>query len=256
MMNDRTFEHFLTLHRGLPRQAPGGRDHTLHALSLVPDLPLRPRIVDLGCGPGAQTLDLIHAVEGSTVVAVDLHEVFLGELRERAHAAGVSDRVRIVQGDMAALPEAVHPASFHLVWSEGAAYIMGFDAALRAWRHLLLPGGFIAVSELAWLVPVDDAPAEARTFFSKEYPDMREDGANRAAFEACGYELSGSFTLAASAWWEPYYTPMLERLPGFEAQYAEDEAARAVAAATREEIDTYRRCSDSYGYVFYVGRMR
>ena len=255
-MDSRTLQLFFALHRGLPRQSPGSRAVTQQALALLPDLPLRPRIVDLGCGPGAQTLDLLDTVDGSTVVAVDKDAGFLSELQARAQAAGVSDRVTIVQGDMAKLPDSVHPASFHLVWSEGAAYIMGFDAALRAWRHLLLPGGFIGVSELAWFTPIDDVPEQAQTFFSNAYPGMRDDAANRAAFEAAGYELSGAFVLPASTWWEPYYLPLEARLPAFEAEHSGDEAARGVVAETRREIDMYRHHSDHYGYVFYVGRMR
>lgn len=255
-MDDATFDRFLELHQGLPRQAPGGREHTLHALELVPDLPLRPRIVDLGCGPGAHTLDLLEAVEGATVVAVDLLPSMLDELRERARDRGLLDRLTLVEGDMARLPDAVHPASFHLVWSEGAAYNLGFDAALASWRHLLLPGGFLAVSELAWRVPDAEIPTEARAFFEEEYPGMRSDDANRAAFDAHGWELAGSFALPSEAWWAPYYAPLRERLPDFEAAHPDDEAAQAVAADTRREIEIFEQYGHAFGYFFYVARMR
>lgn len=255
-MEDATFARFLELHRGLPRQAPGGREHTLQALALVPELPLRPRIVDLGCGPGAQTIDLLEAVEGSTVVAVDLLPAMLDELRERAEARGLVDRLTLVEGDMGALPEHVHPASFHLVWSEGAAYSMGFDAALEAWRHLLMPGGFIAVSELTWRVPDDAIPEEARAFFAEEYPAMRHDDDNARAFEGQGYELIGSFALPEEAWRDPYYQPLLNRLPDFSAAHPNDEDTRRVVTATRREIDMFERYGASFAYVFYVARMR
>ena len=58
---------------------------------------------------------------------------------------------------MADLPFA--DASFDLLWSEAAAYSMGFFAALAAWRRLLVDGGRLAVSELVWLDR--DPPAEA-----------------------------------------------------------------------------------------------
>ncbi len=255
-MDPRAFAYFLELHDGLPRQAPGGREHTLKALSLVPDLPLRPRIIDLGCGPGAQSLDLLEAVEGSTVLAVDNLPPMLETLRARAEAAGLLDRLSIVEGDMADLPPSVHPATFHLVWSEGAAYNMGFDAALRAWRHLLMPGGFIALTELTWRVAEDEAPEPARAFFAQEYPGMRAHEANLAGFEAAGFELSGSFFLPASAWLQPYYGPLLERLPAFEAAHADDDVAGLVAKMERREIEVFQEHGDSYGYAFYVGRMR
>jgi len=251
-----TLDRFLDLHRGLPRQAPGGREHTLRALALVPDLPLRPRIADLGCGPGAQSLDLLDAVEGATVVAIDILPAMLDELAERARARGLQSRLTLVEGDLAHLPPTIPPASFHLVWSEAAAYNLGFDAALASWRHLLLPGGFLAISELAWRVPEPRIPSEARAFFEHAYPAMRDDAANRTAFEACGYELAGCFVLPADAWWKPYYTPLRERLPEFETAHADDDVARAIAKSTRTEIEIFEKYGDAFGYVFYVARMR
>jgi ubiquinone/menaquinone biosynthesis C-methylase UbiE len=251
-----SFDRLVELHRTLPRQGPGSRKSTRRALDLVPDLPDQPRIVDLGCGSGAQTLDLLDAVEGATVVAVDRSAALLDELGKRARAAGVSDRLTLVEGDMTDLPGSVHRAWFHLVWSEGAAYVMGFDAALRAWRHLLVPGGFIGVSELTWLTPPEDVDEGLRAFWNEEYPAMRSNTDNQAAFEACGYELSGSFVLPASDWWDAYYGPLLKRLRTFEKTHSEDEASLALVRATRREIGLFHDHPSDFGYVFYVGRMR
>ena len=132
---------------------------------------------------------------------------------------------------------------------------MGFDAALRSWRNLLLPGGFIGLSELAWRRGAEDAPEKARKFFDEAYPAMRSDADNRSAFEACGYELLGGFVLPSSDWWLPYYEPMQERLSSFLTERT-GEVARAVAESAYEEIEIFRECGDAYGYFFYVGRMR
>ncbi len=255
-MDEHRFKLLVELHRGLARQGPGSTESTRRALDLVPDLPSEPRIIDLGCGSGAQTLDLFDAIEGATLVAVDRSEFLLDELRDRAAAAGVHDRLTTVQADMADLPGSVPRAYFHLVWSEAAAYAMGFEAALRAWRHLLVPGGFIGLSELAWLDRPADADDEARAFWAEAYPAMQSDADNQAVFESCGYELSGRFELPTADWWAPYYEPLLARIPAFEAAHAVDETALALARATRREIELVRNHPDGYGYVFYVGRMR
>ena len=250
------FELFLELHRGLPRQGPGSREHTLQALEAVPDLPGAPRIIDLGCGPGAHTVDLLTKLPDATVVAVDQLPVMLDELRRRAVAAGVADRLETVEGDMVELPAQVNRAWFHLVWSEAAIYAVGFDRALAAWRHLLVPGGFIAVSDLVWTGPVDAVPEAARAFWAEEYPAMRSEADNRAAFEAAGYELAASFRLPASAWQDEYYRPLLARLPDFEAAHPNDEHATEVAQATRREAEVVAAHHEAFAYVFYVGRMR
>ncbi|HEX8823356.1 MAG TPA: class I SAM-dependent methyltransferase, partial [Archangium sp.] len=50
---------FFLLHTDLPREGPGSDDCTREALRrLRPWLPASPRVLDLGCGPGKQTLVL------------------------------------------------------------------------------------------------------------------------------------------------------------------------------------------------------
>ena len=151
---------------------------------------------------------------------------------------------------MTALP--FPPASFDLVWSEGAAYVMGFGAALAGWRPLLRPGGCIAVSELVWLRP--DPPAEAAAFFADEYPPMTDVDANLATVGTCGYDVLGHFALPDAAWWESYYTPLEAKLPALRDRYAGDAVALGVIEATAREIDIRRRFGDAYGYAFFVAR--
>ena len=56
--NDRLMEIMLDVHSGLPRQGPGDDESTLRALSLCTELPMRPSVLDVGCGPGMQTIAL------------------------------------------------------------------------------------------------------------------------------------------------------------------------------------------------------
>jgi precorrin-6B methylase 2 len=78
---------FRKLSDGLPRQGPGSTDATLRALAMISAMPQRPRILDIGCGSGAQTIDLARATRG-TIVALDMAERFLDELRMRSERAG------------------------------------------------------------------------------------------------------------------------------------------------------------------------
>jgi len=240
---------FLEVQRGLPRQGPGNEAATRKALSLCAGLPERPVVLDIGCGPGMQTLVLARTV-GGEVTAVDVVEEYLDALRERAVRAGLRDRIRIERADMARLPYAED--SIDLLWSEGAAYIMGFERALSAWRRLLRPGGYLAVTELTWLVA--DPPREVADFFAAEYPAMTDVASNRASIREAGYEPIGHFTLPDAAWWDDYYTPLEAKLPTLRARYAGDDAALAVVAGSEREIEMRRRFRDAYGYVFFVAR--
>ena len=214
---------FFKVHSGLPREGPGDPQSTRRAFACLRDLPDRPRVLDLGCGPGAQTLELAELCAGE-IIAVDNHAPFIEGLRRRVLENGLADRVHPLAADMKSLP--FEPDSFDLIWAEGSIYLIGFSRGLAEWRPLLAGRGHVAVTEVSWLKA--DIPAE----------------------------LLASFTLPDSAWWEPYYRPIEGKLGALEARHAGDAEALQVLAAERQEIELFRKYSDCYGYVFYVARRR
>lgn len=242
-------EIFLDTQRGLPRQGPGNDASTLKALALCADLPPAPDVLDIGCGPGAQTMALAGALDGS-ITAVDVYEEYLDELRARSTAAGLGGRIGIERADMMRLPFA--PASFDLVWAEGAAYIMGFERAFAAWRPMLRPGGYVAVTELTWLTA--DQPPEVAAFHRSAYPQMTDIETNLASIRVAGYNVVAHFVLPEAAWWDDYYTPLEAKLPALRETYAGDAAALAIVGSSESEIAMRRRHAAAYGYVFYIAR--
>jgi SAM-dependent methyltransferase len=242
-------EVFEALHAGLPQQGPGSDASTLRALGLVPGLPAAPDVLDVGCGPGRQTLALARATRGR-VTAVDLAPAVVAEVERRARAAGLADRIatRRESLDAVALPD----ASFDLVWSEGALYTVGFEKALRALRRLLRPGGALAATELSWLA--DDPPAAAREFWREAYPPMTTREGSRRALAAAGYARISDFALPDADWWQGYYAELEPRIARLRAELAGDAGAAAALGAAQREIDLRRAYPDAYGYVFYVMR--
>ncbi len=67
---------------------------------LTPERLAPGRAIDLGCGSGANAIFL--AQHGFEVVGVDFSSVALRKARAKAERAGVSDRVRLVGGDLTA----------------------------------------------------------------------------------------------------------------------------------------------------------
>ncbi len=241
---------FWELHAGLSKQGPGSDASTARALALSGALPPAPRVLDLGCGTGRQTLALAR-LTGGHVTALDVWTPSLGALRDAAARAGLADRIETVQQSMGALD--LGARTFDRVWCESAVYGVGFDIALRAWRPLLAPGGALALSELAWLGP--PAPERVRSFWSAGYPAMRAHEANLRAIAAAGYALAGEFVLPDADWEDGYYAELARRIPALRAKHAQPEA-RAVLDEAEAEIAVFRERAGSFGYVFYVLRAR
>lgn len=237
---------FWDVHSGLPREGPGSTETTTRALELAAPVSRFANVLDIASGPGAQTIDLARLLPEATIWSIDTHQPFVDETNRRAAALGVGHRVKALSGDMRSLQ--FPQSAFDLVWCEGAAYFMGIESALRAWKPLLRPGGRLALSEAVWLS--SNPPGEALRDWS-DYPAMADVRHWRDVVRANGYELLGDFVLPDAAWWE-YYTPMQERLRILAPKYAGDADAEAVLKDCADEIAAYRDHGMHFGYVFFV----
>ena len=240
---------FFEVFETLPRQGPGNRACAAKALALCRDLPPSPAVIDLGCGVGGQTLHLAELTSGS-IVSVDSHAPSIQRLRAMVAESGLAQRVSPVVGDMANLE--LSPASFDLVWSEGALYSIGLERALRICHELLRPRGYLAFTDAVWRK--QNPPPELKASFESDYPSMSRVADVLAAVERCGFTLVGHFTLPDEAWWGDFYAPMQRRIEELRRGYAEDDEALAVLDQLAQEPEMHRRHSDYYAYEFFVAR--
>jgi SAM-dependent methyltransferase len=229
----------------MDKLGPGSDADTLYVLRSLP----RHRfdvVVDAGCGAGRQTFVLASEL-GSPIDAIDSYQPFLNRLRRRAKKNGAGHLVQARCMDMKDIPS-VFP-DVDLLWSEGAAYNIGFANALNIWAKAIKPDGFAVVSELCWLRN-EEIPGAVWEFFQSGYPDMKSVPENVGIAEQAGYEIFNTYTLPQSAWMKDYYAILEPRAKSL-ANHS-DSSVRDFAVETIREIETFRISEGSYGYVFYI----
>ena len=256
--NERMQFFYEMFNSSLLRLGPGTDACTLRALNIVlaasprraaPTGQTWPRILDVGCGTGAQSLVLARHLDGP-ILAIHNQQPYLDALQRRAAAAGVQGKIVTRLADMRTVE--LDSGAFDLIWSEGALYCMGFREGLAKCRAWLADGGCLAVTELCWLRP--GAPPECRRFIEGEYPVIADIDANVRAMQACGYTVLDHFVLSESAWTDEYYNPLEARLQMLRMRHAGDAERLDMIAGIQAEIDNYRQYSAYYGYVFCVMR--
>ena len=95
------------------------------------------RVLELGCGPGADTPRL--AKSGTRVIAVDISRVALNAARERAEQEGVQSGVAFPQMNAEAL--GFHDNSFDIVCGAGVLHHMQMAEAMNELSRVLCPTG-------------------------------------------------------------------------------------------------------------------
>ncbi len=107
--------------------------------------PAGSRVLEAGCGVGAQTVTLARQSPGALITSIDISPVSLAEARCAVAAAGVRN-VTLQQADIFNLPFA--PESFdHVFVCFVLEHLAEPVAALHALKKMLRPGGSVTVIE-------------------------------------------------------------------------------------------------------------
>jgi len=239
-------EYFYELYCGLPRGGPGDNKSTRRAFAYLKSLPDKPLILDIGCGPGMQTLELARISNGK-IIALDNYQPFLDILNKKANEEGFDKR--IITKNQSMLEMDFNNDSFDIIWSEGALYQMGFQNGLKKCYELLKKRGYLAVTEGVMLQ--SNAPATAKKFW-EEYPDVKDIKGNIALIQHENFDLLAHFTLPVSSWTEQYYAPLEKRIPELKKKYRGNATALQVFAMSEKEIEAYKKNSDYVGYEFFI----
>ena len=120
-------ELIIEYHKDNERQGPGSEEATLKALSYIPDLNEKTKILDIGCGTGGQTITLAKNTTAH-ITAIDMLPQFLEKLIQKVKENNLIDRITVKEMLMDSLT--FEEKSFDVIWSEGAIYNIGFEKGL------------------------------------------------------------------------------------------------------------------------------
>ncbi len=136
--------------------SPGGPDEVARVLDGI-DLTGR-SVLDIGCGSGGITLDLVRRHDAGHVVGIDVEQPVCAHAAERVRRAGFDDRVEIRLVDPGPLP--FGDASFDIVFSKDSiVHIPDKEWLCGEVSRVLRPGGWFVASD--WLIAHDDEPSQA-----------------------------------------------------------------------------------------------
>lgn len=207
-------ELIIEFHKDNERQGPGSDEATLKALSYIPLLNEKTKILDIGCGTGGQTITLAKNT-AAQITAVDMLPQFLETLMKKAKENNLLDRITAKEMLMDNLT--FDKNSFDVIWSEGAIYNIGFEKGLSLWRNYLKDNGYIAVSEISWLI--DTRPEEIQQYWVNAYPEIDTIDNKLSVIEKRGYTSVVHFALDDKCWKDNYYQPILEKSEEFLKKY-------------------------------------
>jgi len=238
---------FYEIHSDNLREGPGDDDSTKKALSFIKNLPEIPLILDIGCGPGMQTLVLAIETRG-IITAIDTYDPYLKDLNKKTKKEDLANMIKVI--NMSMFDMDFHEESFDLIWSEGAIYIIGFKSGLQNWRKYLKYNGYCVVTEISWLC--DSIPNDLKAYWMNAYPEMKSINDNIKLIKEIGYSIIDHFILPESSWWANYYDPIEKKLKNLENKYKDLEGVLEIIKAEKTEMEMYRKYSKYYGYVFYI----
>jgi phosphoethanolamine N-methyltransferase len=134
--------------------SPGGPEEVARVLDGI-DLAGK-TVLDIGCGSGGITVDLVRRHGAGRVIGIDVEGDVCAVSKQRIDAAGLSDRIEILQVEPGPLPMA--DAGLDIVFSKDSIIHIPDKEWLAAEAfRVLRPGGWFVASD--WLISHDGAPS-------------------------------------------------------------------------------------------------
>jgi len=199
--------------------------YTRKAFRMLPQMD-KPLILDIGCGSGVSTLELVSLSQGK-VIGIDIDQPALDKFTRKIKEAGLTDQIQAISCSMFDMD--FPDESFDVVWAEGSIYAIGFERGLREWKRLVKAGGFMVVHD--------------------ERGNVRE---KLEQISNCGYELLGYFTLSKETWWTEYFAPLEKLVNETRTKHRYDPSVLEEIQQAQAELDMYKKYPERNSSVCFV----
>jgi len=198
--------------------------YTRKAFESIPERD-KPRILDIGCGMGMPTLELVRLSNGE-ITGIDIDQGTLDKLNLKIKQEGLSGRVKVYNRSV--YDTKFEDETFDIVWEEGVIHLLDLTKALTECNRVLKLNGFMVTGEATnW--------------------------ANRKLkhFPKFGFKLIKQIPWEKECWWTQYYSPLEEKINILRKKYDNFDDIEEIKLHVME-IEMVKKNPNEFDCVFYI----
>jgi ubiquinone/menaquinone biosynthesis C-methylase UbiE len=225
------------------RLGPGDDEQSKKALRKI-NFNNDSRILDVGCGTGAQSI-LLAKETNAEIIAVDFLQPFLDTLNKKIQTLGLN--IKTICSNMDKLP--FGEKTFDIIWSEGAIYNIGFKYGINYLKKFIKANGYLVITEMSWLL--DKRPNELEDYWQIMYAGIDTIENKLQQLLDAGYKIIDYFILPNYCW-DNYYEPIKNKECIFFERYGNKKEVIEFIEEGVTEREMYKKYNEYYGYVFYI----
>ncbi len=199
--------------------------YTRKAFNTLPKIK-NPRILDIGCGTGVPTIELVKLSNGH-VVGIDIDETSLNLLRVKIKKTGLDNQISVLNNSIFTMD--FSEESFDIIWTEGSIFVLGFEKSIKNWHRFLKINGFLVIHD-------ENKDKAKKLELTKKY----------------GYNIIDQFDLSKSRWWDEYYLPLEQIIQEFSHKYPNDTELSNELKKDQIEIDKCKSNSVIFSSFFVI----
>ena len=198
--------------------------YTRKAFNSLPKID-NPRILDIGCGTGQPSLELLKLSDGE-IYGIDIDQDALDKLKLKIKQNGLSDRLRIYNYSI--YNTQFDDEMFDIIWEEGVLHLLKIEKALAECKRVLKINGFMVTGETtSWA------------------------GKSLKIFPKFGFKLIKEIKWERECWWTEYYAPLEKKIKILKNKYGNIEKIEQIRRHLKE-IEMVRKNPSKFDCTTYI----